>query len=359
MADIVIPSLGIAMEEALVVRWLKQPGDEVMADEGVAEIETDKAIVEVKSPTAGTLGAPLVELGAAIPVGTVIARVIPKSEQDATESKSEQNATEPDPVRVIDGSPSPLEAIAASTVETEGARRPHTLSPRARRLTQERDPGDGHRTERFRELIAAKVAEAWREIPHFAVTREVVAESMLAALDVLRARFAQSSPTLTDLLLRAFALALREAEHQHVVDVGLAVATDHGVVIPVVRDVLALDAGGLARARTEAVARARTGRLNADDLAARPHSTLSNLGRYGVDQFTGIIAVGQTSLLTIGRAVPRVVAESSQTLAIRTTLFATLNADHRAMDGAQAAQLLGAFATAAEGMTATFSEGAA
>jgi pyruvate dehydrogenase E2 component (dihydrolipoamide acetyltransferase) len=338
MADIVIPSLGIAMEEALLVRWLKQPGDEVMADEGVAEIETDKATVEVKSPTAGTLGAPLVELGAAIPVGTVIAHVVLKGEQDATE---------PDPVRVIDGSPSPLETIAASTVETEGARRPHTLSPRARRLTQGRDPGDGHQTERFRELIAAKVTEAWREIPHFAVTREVVAESMLAALDVLRARFAQSSPTLTDLLLRALALALREAEHQHVVDVGLAVATDHGVVIPVVRDVLALDVGGLVRARNEAVARARTGRLSAEDLAATPHSTLSNLGRYGVDQFTGIIAVGQTSLLTVGRAAPRVVAESSQTLAIRTTLFATLNADHRAMDGAQAAQLLGAFSEGA------------
>src|SRR3979411_970574 len=138
MADIVIPSLGIEMEGARVVRWLKQPGDEVMADEGVAEIETDKAIVEVKSPTAGTLGAPLVELGAEIPVATVIARVIPKSEQDAPESKREQNATDAGPVRVTQGSLSPHEAIAGSTGETEGARQPHTLSPRARRLTQER-----------------------------------------------------------------------------------------------------------------------------------------------------------------------------------------------------------------------------
>jgi pyruvate dehydrogenase E2 component (dihydrolipoamide acetyltransferase) len=346
MADVVIPSVGIAMEEALLVRWLKQPGDEVLADEGVAEIETDKATMEVKSPTAGTLGAPLVELGAAIPVGTVIAHILVEGEQEARQ---------PDHARDIQEAP-PREAIPESAVEAEGPRGRHTLSPRARRLAQERDPGDG---QRFRELIAVKVSEAWREIPHFAVTREIVAESMLAALGVLRASFPQSSPTLTDLLLRALALALRETEHQDMVDIGLAVATDHGVVIPVVRDVLTLDAAGLARERNEAVARARAGRLHAADLAATPHSTLSNLGRYGVDQFTGIIAIGQTSLLTIGRAAPRVVAESNQTLAIRTTLFATLNADHRAMDGAQAAQLLGAFATAAEAMTATFSEGTA
>lgn len=359
MADIVIPSVGIAMEEALLVRWLKQPGDEVSADESVAEIETDKATMEVKSPTAGTLGAPLVELGAAIPVGTVIAHVVPKGEQAATESKDRQDAPDASRARDLDRS-SRLEATApVPVVETESARRPHTLSPRARRLAKEPVPGDGQRKERFRELIAVKVAEAWREIPHFSVTREVVAESMLSALEVLRASFPQSSPTLTDLLLRALAIALREAEHRDQVDVGLAVATDHGVVIPVVRDVLALDAGGLARERSEAVARARAGRLNAEDLAARPHSTLSNLGRYGVDQFTGIIAIGQTSLLTVGRAAPRVVAESSHTLAIRTTLFATLNADHRVMDGAQAAQLLGGFATAAEAMSATFSGSAA
>jgi pyruvate dehydrogenase E2 component (dihydrolipoamide acetyltransferase) len=347
MADIVIPSVGIAMEEALLVRWLKQPGDEVAADEGVAEIETDKATMEVKSPAAGILGVPLVEVGVAIPVGTVIAHVVPPGEQEPAV---------PDRVSEVDRF-SPGEVLGGSPVEIE--RRPHTLSPRARRLGQKREPGDGQRAERFRELIAVKVAEAWREIPHFAVTREVGADSMLAALDVLRASSSLSSPTLTDLLLRALALALNETEHIDRIDVGLAVATDHGVVIPVVRDVLALDVGGLARERSAAVARAKAGRLNADDLAAQPHSTLSNLGRYGVDQFTGIIAVGQTSLLTIGRAALRVVAESSQTLAIRTTLFATLNADHRAMDGAQAAMLLGAFATAAEAMTAKFSGSAA
>jgi pyruvate dehydrogenase E2 component (dihydrolipoyllysine-residue acetyltransferase) len=73
-----------------------------------------------------------------------------------------------------------------------------------------------------------------------------------------------------------------------------------------------------------------------------------------VDQFTGVIALGQTSLLTVGRAVPRVVADGDRTLSVRTTFHATLNVDHRTIDGADAARLLAAFTKAAETMTANF-----
>jgi pyruvate dehydrogenase E2 component (dihydrolipoamide acetyltransferase) len=231
------------------------------------------------------------------------------------------------------------------------------MSPRARRLARERgeaaatDP----KADRFREMIAAKVAESWRQIPHFAVTREVDAEPMLAALGSLRERGVDPAPTLTDLLLRALALGLRECGQGNGSDVGLAVATRFGVVIPVVRGVLDLDPPSLARARSDAVQRAQTGRLAAEDLEPVPPSTLSNLGPHGVDQFTGIIAAGQTSLLTTGRAVPRVVVEGDgRTLQLRRTFHATLNADHRTVDGAEAARLLLAFAAAAESMTEAF-----
>ena len=128
---------------------------------------------------------------------------------------------------------------------------------------------------------------------------------MLATLDTLRKGASGPMPTLTDTLLRALALGLRECGHRGPDDVGLAVATDHGVVIPVVRGVLGHDAAALAGARRAAVERARSGRLSPEDLEASPPSTLSNLGSLGVDQFTGIIALGQTSLLTVGRAAPR------------------------------------------------------
>ena len=138
------------------------------------------------------------------------------------------------------------------------------------------------------------------------------------------------------------------------VDVGLAVATPYGVVVPVVRDVLGQGIAELASSRRAAVERARTGKLSQDDLSAAPSSTLSNLGSFGVDRFTGIVAVGQTSLLTVGRARPRVVADENRAMSVRTIFDATLNADHRTVDGADAARLLVAFATAAENIASAF-----
>jgi pyruvate dehydrogenase E2 component (dihydrolipoamide acetyltransferase) len=171
---------------------------------------------------------------------------------------------------------------------------------------------------------------------------------MLALLDEFRAQQPEEKPTLTDLLLRALARAVRTVGGPSPVDVGVAVATEHGVVIPVVRDVLSLSPAALSRERAGAVARARSGKLNAQDLEAAPRTTLSNLGSRGVDQFTGIIAAGQTSLLTVGRAVPRAVVVDGLSVEIRTTFHATLNADHRTIDGAGAADLLEAFAAAVE-----------
>jgi pyruvate dehydrogenase E2 component (dihydrolipoamide acetyltransferase) len=244
-------------------------------------------------------------------------------------------------------------SVSAAAPDSSTARRPHDTSPRARRLARERGSATADRPGRFRELIAAKVAESWREIPHFAVTREVDAEPMISALAAMRAANVEPVPTMTDLMLRALALALRERGDRDG-HVGLAVATQDGVVIPVVRNVLALDAPSLASARVAAVERAKTRRLSVEDLETTPPSTLSNLGPFGIDHFTGIVAHGQTSLLTVGRAVPRVVADGDRTLSVRTTFHATLNVDHRSIDGADAAHLLVAFANAAEQITPDF-----
>ena len=129
------------------------------------------------------------------------------------------------------------------------------------------------------------------------------------------------------------------------------------MVIPVVRDVLGLDAVGLARARAAAVerARSRAAERGGPRHDARPRRSPIS-ARSGVDHFTGVIALGQTSLLTVGRAVPRVSPTPTARWRVRTTFHATLNADHRTIDGAEAARLLVAFTEAAEGMTADFQE---
>ena len=336
------------MTEALLVKWHKEPGDDVAAAEPVAEIETDKATMDLESPVAGRLGPHLAEPGAIVPVGTVIVQVVAEGEDGG--SRPVQAAARPAEEAAV--SPPPAASTAASEPRATQGRKPHGKSPRARRLEQERATA-APEAGRFRELIAAKVAQSWREIPHFAVTREVDAEPMLAALDEIRAAGGEPASTFTDLLMRALALALR-ASGSSESDVGLAAATPHGVVIPVVRDVLSLDAPALAAVRAEAVERARAGRLSPGDLEATPPTTLSNLGAFGVDHFTGIIALGQTSLMTVGRAVPRVIADGERRLSVRTTFHATLNVDHRSVDGAEAARLLVAFAEAAEGIGGGF-----
>jgi pyruvate dehydrogenase E2 component (dihydrolipoamide acetyltransferase) len=346
MADVVIPSLGIAMEEALLTSWLRQPGDVVQQDDAIAEIETDKATMELTSPVAGVLGPHLFEEGATVPVGVAVATVY--SDTDAARAADGPSSTTGGGVPTAAAAPAG-DAGAPILPELEGRR----LSPRARRAEREQAQREQSATadggsERFRSLIAEKVGESWREIPHFAVTREVDATAAQLLLAELRAAQPEPSPTLTDLFLRALAEAIRSVDSTSAVDVGLAVATEHGVVIPVVRDVLSLPPVDLSRERANAVERARSGRLGAQDLEATPRTTLSNLGARGVDQFTGIIAVGQTSLLTVGRAMPRAVVVDGAAVDIRTTFHATLNADHRTIDGAGAADLLDAFAAAVE-----------
>nr|WP_275889535.1 2-oxo acid dehydrogenase subunit E2 [Nakamurella flavida] len=196
------------------------------------------------------------------------------------------------------------------------------------------DSGSPH--DRYRAAISAAVLRSWRDIPHFAVTRELRVGPVREAVE--RWRIILPGLTLTDLLLRALALAMLERERRTEMAIGLAVATDRGVAIPVLRDVLGLGMVELVDARRAAVSRARDGRLHPDDSLV-PATTLSNLGAIGVDQFTGVIPFGQTSMLTVGRAVDRPVVDDGA-LAVACTMQATLNADHRSWDGMHAGQAL-------------------
>ena len=171
--DITIPSLGVAMEDALVVAWLKQEGDEVEADEPVVEIETDKSTMELVAPAAGRLGPHLYAEGALVAVGIAVAAVYP-ADGDVP-IPGEASGSPEDPVAAI---VSPLVDHADSSApsrDPEGTRPPHRASPRARRLAAtENDavpatpvPVAPARSGRFRELIAERVSESWRATPAF------------------------------------------------------------------------------------------------------------------------------------------------------------------------------------------------
>ena len=346
MQDVTIPALGMAMTEAVLIRWYKQPGDPVAAGDLLAEIETDKSVIELESPAAGTLGRHRAAEGDAVPVGEAVVRILALGETDTDAETPAQAGATPEA-----GSPGPVAAPAVGAAGPQPAelrygRAPYELSPRQRRLARlaEQDAqspaaAPGPDPERTRRAIAERVSQSWREIPHFTVQREVEAREAQAVLAALRARGAGT--TYTDLLLRALALALRETVGASG-DLGLAVATPAGVMMPVVTGVPGLDPAQLAAARNAAVQRGRDGRLNGADLASEPIASLSNLGSRGVDAFTGVIAVGQQLLLTVGSVRPRPVAVDD-TLAVRPTLTATLNVDHREFDGDRAADILAAF----------------
>lgn len=181
------------------------------------------------------------------------------------------------------------------------------------------------RAERARRAIAAAVTESWTTIPHFAVSREIDATHLERRFRVARA--ANGLTTLTDLLLQAAGAATGQDT------IGLSVATDRGVVNVTVCGALG-DLERLAELRVAAVDRARRAALRKEDFA--PVSTsLSNLGPQGAHWFTGIVPVGTHLLLTTGALRPA---------GERSLMWVTANADHRAIDGADAARVLERFA---------------
>ena len=344
----------MAMTEAVLNAWLKHPGDSVAAGEAIAEVETDKSSLDLESPSDGVLGRHLVSAGASVPVGQVIVRVLEPGEIEPHDDDGPHARAETAADAGVAASGDRDEAGGAAsgdrdeTVRTGSEDRvPHSLSPRKRRELREQadaqaQAASGRRGPRFRAAIAEHVSESWRTIPHFAVVRQIDARSVHEAVAAMRGNGLPA--TVTDLLLRALALAVT-AEADTAGDIGLAVATPDGVVMPVVTGVPGLGPAALVAARAAAAARAREGQLSARDLAAGPVASLSNLGGHGVDSFTGIIPAGQKLLLTTGTIADRPVVVDGL-VTVRPSFAATLNVDHRHFDGDNAARILAAFQSA-------------
>jgi pyruvate dehydrogenase E2 component (dihydrolipoamide acetyltransferase) len=396
MEEIFVPASGMAMEEVVLAEWLKQPGEKVEPGEAVALVETDKSTVELSGETSGHLSHHLVPAGARVRGGVTVAYVLAAGEADPAAQTGPNamaagagdaggptpaSAVSPTPAGVGSpaGSPStsrpdagpatgsPSEQVAAAFAKDGDGR--HLVSPRGRRLATlaavaaaavsatgaaasprvsarnglgaAGTDGVGVAGEPApeRRATAQLVSESWHTMPHFSVGREVRAEPLLAALSASRAEGIEA--TATDFLLRAFALALEDAGER--ADVGLAVATQWGVLIPVVRDVAACSLHELAARRRAAVDRARLRRLSSLDAAPTPFATLSNLGPQGVRWFTGVVPLGQRALLTVGSIGPRPAVEG-RGLVVAQMFDAVLTADHRHYDGADSARLLAGFA---------------
>ncbi len=380
--DVIMPALGMAQETGKILRWLKMDGEAVSKGEPLMEIETDKVTVEVEAPADGTLALRAAE-GDEVGVGKAVAVIV--------------GAGEPVPKPASVGAPAapsgdaqPMAGIEPETVPTTQRRsaRRQLASPKARRLAEEHGVelaevagsgphgavvaadvealgGNGAIADApppslgaGEELplgavwtrMAKRMSESWRTVPHFFLLRQVEATRLLAWRESLRSRAGYEGVTHTDLLVKLCATAL--SEHPRVnaswrdgkvlasagVHVGVAVALEDGLVVPVVHDADNLDLHELAARRKALVEAARSGRLRPEDVSGGTF-TVSNLGMYGVDAFAAIVNPPQAAILAVGRITDRVIPVAGRP-EVRPTLAVCLSFDHRVVDGARGAQFL-------------------
>jgi pyruvate dehydrogenase E2 component (dihydrolipoamide acetyltransferase) len=206
-------------------------------------------------------------------------------------------------------------------------------------------------------IMAERMTASWTSAPHFYLVREVHVSRLVSWLDRARKQTG-AHITYTDLLIKLVAAAL--SRHPRVnaswkdgsisqntdINIGLAVAIDDGLVVPVVHRADTLGLVEIAARREEAVGRAQAGKLRPADIQGGGF-TISNLGMYGVDAFNAIVNPPQAAILAVGRIADRVVALNGQP-AVQPTMMLTLSCDHRALDGARGAQFLGALADLVE-----------
>ena len=388
--------------EAVVSTWTIEVGASFSTGDTIAEVETEKALVDLPAEQDGILGRILAKPGDSTQVGAPIAVLIIRGETEADIDALLGTSAEPTPEPAATVEPTAALALAPVPELVEGP--PFTqptgdrvfISPIARvrardngidiatltgtgpngrivrldveqaissRPTAAAPPAPGVPTESgagytaiphtgMRKAIARRLTESKSTVPHFYLTTDCRVDALLAA----RAQANAVSPvklSLNDFVVKAVAAAFADVPAANVtwtdthlrqwdaVDIAVAVATDGGLLTPVVRGVGSKSLTEVSAAITELVDRARAGRLRQDELEDGSFA-VTNLGMYGTTEFSAILNPPQSGILAVGAATPQAVVVDGQVVAA-TVMRCTLSVDHRAVDGALAAQWLAAF----------------
>ncbi|GMR10201.1 MAG: pyruvate dehydrogenase complex dihydrolipoamide acetyltransferase [Anaerolineae bacterium] len=395
MATVVsMPKLGFDMAEGLLVRWIKAEGEAVEKGEVLAEIETDKATVEVEAEAGGVVLKHLVTENTSVPIGAPITVIGEEGEEFDIDSVGVEKEGEGTALTEA-ATPSPI-AVAETPSNGDG-RLPAGVraSPVARRLADERGielgslsgsgpqgrivkrdveaalpaaapavtpaqaaaaPAETVRVplSRLRETIGRRMTAAKQQLPHFYVTADVDAAQMMELRRQLNSRMPEDSKfSVNDFLVKASAMALREfpnlnatldggeiVRHGHI-HVGVAVALDDGLMTVVAKDVDSKPIRQLSSELRDLVARARDGKVRPGDIEGSTF-TLSNLGMFQVDHFIAIINPPEAAILAVGSVRDEAVVVNGQVVPGK-RLQVTLSADHRVTDGAEVARWLQVF----------------
>jgi pyruvate dehydrogenase E2 component (dihydrolipoamide acetyltransferase) len=395
-----MPEVAAGGTTAVLHEWSVAERTEFARDEVLVTVETDKAVVDVEADQAGVVVKLLVPSGTTVEVGAPIAVLADPGETvgDVEALLGQLGVTSeaapPDPEGAPDQPLSPVLPAAPAPAPSANGNGRIFASPLARRLAREAQlplegitgTGPGGRIVRrdveaaarrpepvaavarpdaawtdvphtpMRRAIARRLTESKQTVPHFTLRATVRVDRLLE----LRAELAElgTKVSVTDLLVKAVARAHTVVPRMNAiwtpdatrqfssVDVAVAVATDTGLLTPVVRGVERASVGAIAGTVRDLVERARSGRLRQDELEGGS-ITLTNLGMYGTEEFAAIINPPQSAILAVGAARPEPVVVDGQ-LAVATMLHATVSADHRVVDGALAAEWMAAFVATVE-----------
>lgn len=404
MATIIrMPSVLAGASEAAIAKWLVKPGDTISEGSPFAELETEKAVVEYNAEVSGTIGRLVIPEGGSGEIGAPIAVLIEAGETDADIDAAlgdEGGATAEAPVveaaavavEVPSAAPAVV-AVAAAPVAIVSTGGRSFASPIARKIARERGldlsavqgTGPGGRIVRrdldsaptvaapataaavaapapqgaveiphtgMRKAIARRLTESKSTVPHFYLTTECKVDALLALREQINA-YSPVRVSVNDLVVKAAAMAFVDVPDANVtwtdtalikhgtVDISVAVSTDGGLVTPVVRNITSKSVSAVSAEIKELVGRAQDKRLKQDELEGGSFS-ISNLGMYGTLEFAAILNPPQSGILAVGAAKEQPVVVDGQ-LTVAKVMRCTLSADHRAIDGALAAQWLAAF----------------
>jgi len=417
--NILMPALSPTMTEGTLARWLKKEGEPVKAGDVLAEIETDKATMEVEAVDEGVLGKIIVPDGTAgVQVNAPIAVLLAEGETLAEAPPAP--APKPAPPTAAPAGPAPAPARPAPTGRGNGAAGPAPpppagrifVSPLARRMAQQAGlaleglQGTGpngrivkadieavlavvpasappatpipaptpaaaaiaaphrlvpHTT--MRRVIARRLSESKQTIPHFYLTVDVALDSLLKVRSELNARSPKEGPgafklSVNDLVIKASAQAL--ARHPRVnasyteegiveyedIDISVAVAIPDGLITPIIRKADRKGLAAISNEMKELSERAKAGKLKPEEFQGGGFS-ISNLGMYGIRDFSAVINPPQAAILAVGTGEARPVVKDGA-LGVATIMTCTLSVDHRVIDGVLGAAWLVSFKGAIE-----------
>ena len=358
-----MPILGADMTAGTLVAWRKQPGETVKRGDIIAEVETDKGLIDVEVFVSGVLEKVLVPPGATVPTGTVLAFIREEGEAPGVAPRAAVPAAPPARLRIspaakrladelgvdpalVTGT-GPDGAITREDVERAAAARPAAAAPAAPRVAVDR-------LARMRQTIGAAMARSKREVPHYYLATTIDMHRPLTWLAEDNGRRPVTERLLYGvLLLKAVALALREVPELNAVwrggqvvqsdavHVGVAVSLrGGGLVAPALHDADRRSLGDLMRGFRDLVQRARAGGLRSSELSD-PTITVTSLGEQGVESVFGIVYPPQVAIVGFGRVVERPWSVDG-TIVSRPVVTATLSADHRVTDGHRGSRFLAA-----------------